>query len=58
MKKLDIEVSGETMEAMAEALEYAAQQLRLGTVSEYISWENPTADLVFDVIEVKEKPNE
>ncbi len=52
MKFLDIVVFGKTSRDMAEALEHAANQLRMGTPSESISFDDGS-HVTFDIRTVK-----
>lgn len=55
MKFLDIVVFGKTKDDMAEALEHAAEQLRMGTPSESITWENGM-HVTFDIRDASIEP--
>lgn len=50
MKRLDLIAFGETNQALIDALVHAVQQLKLGTPSENISWDD-RSHLEFDVAE-------
>lgn len=50
MKRLDLTAFGKNDQALINALEHAALQLRLGTPSENITWED-RSHVTFDVRE-------
>lgn len=55
MQFLDIVVFGDTKLLMAEALEHAACQLRAGTVSESLTWDDGS-HVTFDIRDCNFEP--
>ena len=56
MNFLDIVVFGKTKKDMADALEHAVEQLRMGTVSESLTWEDGS-HVTFDIRDCAKAPN-